>query len=139
MFGIPMNELNRNGAAGRNDLKTARRSGVGWESWLAKFSMAMLLFEAVTGLAITFVPFHSAVQWSVLLHTAVGAVTLLPLAWYCAVHWWEYRHWALSHIVLLGYVSLFGLALCSISVVVLTWEGLFNLRTSAVWRQVHLI
>ena len=31
---------------------------------LAKVSMAALLFEAITGLAITFAPFHAAVQWS---------------------------------------------------------------------------
>ena len=111
----------------------------GWESWLAKLSMAALLFEAVTGLAITFGPFHAAVQWSVLVHTVVGALTLLPLAWYCAAHWWEYRHWALSHIVLLGYVSLLGLAVCSASGVVLTVQGLFGVKTSPVWRQVHLV
>ena len=111
----------------------------GWESWLAKLSMAALLFEAVTGLAITLGPFHVAVQWSVLAHSAVGALMLLPLAWYCGAHWWEYRHWALSHIVLLGYVSLLGLAVCSASGVVLTWQGLFGLKTSAVWRQVHLL
>ena len=122
------NNIAGNGFAGRQ----------GWESWLAKLSMAALLFEAVTGLAITFGPFH-AVQWSVLAHTVVGALTLLPLAWYCTAHWWEYRHWALSHIVLLGYVSLVGLAVCSVSGVVLTAEGLFGLKTSALWRQVHLI
>ena len=136
-----MNEVNQNpnGGVGANRLRTTHCNGAGWESLLAKFSMAVLLFETVTGLVITFAPFHAAVQWSVLVHTAVGALTLLPLAWYCAVHWWEYRHWALSHIVLLGYVALLGLAVCSVSGVVLTWEGLFGLKTSATWRHVHLI
>ena len=135
-----MNEVNPNpNEIGANQLSTKNRNGAGWESWLAKFSMAVLLFEAVTGLAITLGPFHATVQWSVLMHTAIGALTLLPLAWYCAVHWWEYRRWALSHIVLLGYVSLVGLAVCSVSGVVLAWDGLFNVKTSSVWRQTHLI
>jgi len=120
-------------------LNPVLQSRMGWQSWLAKFSMAALLFVAVSGLAITFAPFHAAIQWSVILHTAVGALTLLPLAWYCAAHWWDYRRWALSHVVLLGYVALVGLAVCSVSGLVLTWQGIFGIKTSVAWRQAHLI
>lgn len=115
------------------------RPGHGWESWLARGSLAALFFEACSGLYITLGSFHAAVQWSVLVHTAVGALTLLPVAWYCAVHWWEYRRWALSQVVLLGYVALLGLAVCAGSGVVLTWQGLIGTRMSPAWRQVHLI
>ena len=82
--------------------------------------MAALLFETLSGLAVTLGPFHSAVQWSLLLHTAIGAVTLLPLAWYCTAHWLEYRRYVMSHIVLLGWVALVGLAVCSLSGMVIT-------------------
>ena len=101
--------------------------------------MAAILFEAATGLLITFSPFHAAVQWGVIAHTAIGALTLLPLAWYCAVHWWDYRRWAMSHIVLLGYVALLGLTVCAASGIVLMWQGVFAVRISNFWRQVHLI
>lgn len=111
----------------------------GWASFLAKVSMAVLLFEAATGLAITFAPFHAAMEWSVIVHTLVGVVTLLPLAWYCTVHWLDYRRYALSHVVLLGYVAILGLLVCSISGLVVTWQGLFGIRTSWLWRQTHLI
>lgn len=112
---------------------------VGWLSWLAKISMVALLFELISGLAITFVPFHPTIQWGVLAHTVIGALTLLPLAWYCAVHWNAYRNWTLSHVVVLGYVSLLGLVVCSVSGVVLTWQGIFGINTSVFWRQVHLV
>jgi hypothetical protein len=111
----------------------------GWQSTLARLMMAVLLFETITGLAITFAPFHASIQWSVLIHTGVGALALLPLAWYCANHWYEYRRYAMSHVVLLGYVALLGLAVCCVSGVVLTWQALFGIKTSGVWRQVHLI
>ena len=120
-------------------LNPTQQSRMGWQSWLAKFSMAALLFEAVSGLAITFAPFHATIQWSVILHTAIGALTLLPLAWYCAAHWWDYRRWAISQVVLLGYVALVGLAVCSVSGLMLTWQGMFGIKTSAAWRQVHLV
>jgi hypothetical protein len=136
-----MSETSVNGKSGTHGRQpnTAQQSRLGWASWLAKFSMTALLFEAVSGLAITFAPFNAAIQWSVILHTGIGALTLLPLAWYCAAHWWEYRRWALSHVVLLGYVALLGLAVCATSGVVLTWQGFFGIKALPFWRRVHLI
>ena len=131
--------LNSQGGHSETQLKPECRIRTGWASRLAKWSMAALLFEALSGLAITFAPFHAAIQWSVIFHTAVGALTLLPLAWYCAVHWWDYRRWALSHVVLLGYVALFGLAVCAASGAVLTWQGILGTKISPFWRQTHLI
>lgn len=122
-----------NGSSGRPALRT------GWVSWLAKISMAALVFEAASGLVITFAKFHAAIQWSVIVHTVVGVATLLPLAWYCYVHWLDYRRYAMSQIVVLGYVGVVALLVCSISGVVLTWQGLFGVRTAGWMRQTHLI
>ncbi len=119
--------------------RRSERHAVGWASWLARFSMAVLLFETITGLAITLASFHPAVQYGVLIHTALGALTLLPVAWYCLKHWLDYRHWATSHVTVLGYVALLGLAVCSVSGLVLMGEAVFGTRTSMLWRQVHLI
>ena len=44
---------------------------LGWAALLTRFSLATLGFETLTGLAITLAPFHPAVQWSVLVHTAL--------------------------------------------------------------------
>jgi hypothetical protein len=51
-----------------------------WLSWLARLAMVILIVETVTGLAVTFAPFHPAVQWGLLAHTVIGAATLVPLA-----------------------------------------------------------
>ena len=101
--------------------------------------MAALLFEILTGLAVTLGPFHAAVQWSVLLHTVVGAATLLPVAWYCAWHIADYRGYPWSHVTLLGWLALAGLAVASASGVVLTVQAVFGLKTGAMWRAVHLV
>ncbi len=111
----------------------------GWVSRLGRLSMIVLLFEAVTGLLITFGPFHASTQWSVLLHTLVGAATLLPVCWYYARHWAEYRSQRMSQVLLLGYLGILALMVCNLSGLVLTWQGLFGLRTTVFWRQVHLI
>jgi hypothetical protein len=111
----------------------------GWASILARISMAAIVFELVSGLAITVSPYHAVIQWNVILHTAIGAITLLPIAWYCVRHWQSYRTRALSQAVLLGWAALLALAVCSLSGVVVTWEALFGVRTTPLWRTTHLV
>jgi len=111
----------------------------GWASWLARIAMAVLLFEVVTGLAVTFSPFHVFVEWGILAHTLLGVITLIPIAWYYVLHFKDYKGYALSHVAVLGYVGLVGLFLCVISGLVVTAQGLFATQMSNTWRQVHLI
>jgi hypothetical protein len=124
---------NNNGGKGDQIQRT------GWASRLAALGLFVLLFEAISGLAITFAPFHPAIEWSVLIHTLVGVITLLPVAWYLLIHWQDYKSYKLSNVVLLGYVATVALLVCAISGVVVTWQGLFAVRMSNLWRQVHLI
>jgi len=111
----------------------------GWESVLARGSAFALVFLGATGLAVTFAPFHSSVEWGVIVHTAVGLLTLAPVGWYLWVHWQDYRSYRLSHMVLLGYVATAALVVCLVSGAVVTWQGLFAPRMSPAWRQVHLL
>ena len=122
-------------------MRTTEKNAIqtGWASRLAVVGLLVLLFEGITGLAITFAPFHPAIEWSLLLHTLIGVLTLLPLAWYLVVHWLDYKHHAMSNVVLLGYVATIALLICAVSGAVVTVQGLFAIRMSNVWRQVHLI
>ena len=143
---MPPNEPSRHSdppGSPANDSHLPDHSGerlrTGWRSWLARFSMAALLFEIITGLAVTVVPFHPSVQWSVILHTVLGALILVPLSWYCAWHLADYRTYAWSHITLLGWVALAALAVTCASGVVLTVQAAFGVQTSAPWRTAHLV
>ena len=42
-----------------------------WESRLARLAMAGIVFEGISGLAITCAPFHPLIQWNVIIHTIV--------------------------------------------------------------------
>src|SRR3974390_2314117 len=106
----------------------------GWISRLARLSMAALIFEAISGLAITCSPFHPAVQWTVITHTIVGALTLVPLAAYTARHWGQYRTYAPSHVTVLGYVAAMALLLCALSGCIVTGQAVFGIKTAALWR-----
>jgi len=67
-----------------------------WVSFLARAVAAVLLFEAASGLAITFGPFHPAVQWGLLLHTVLGLLPIAPVAWYFISHWNDYASQTIS-------------------------------------------
>ena len=111
----------------------------GWSARLSRIAGAGLVFLSVSGLAVTFGPFHPVVQWALLVHAAIGAILAAPLAWYTAVHWLDYRRFQFSHIVLLGYVAALALVVCVASGLVVTWQGVFGIRMSWAWRQVHLV
>jgi hypothetical protein len=116
-----------------------RRVRTGWSAAVSRIAGAALLFLTVTGLAVTFGPFHRLVEWGLLLHTGLGILLLAPLAWYVARHWIDYRGYQLSSVVLLGYVAAAGLLVCLVSGVVVTWQGVFGIRMSWAWRQAHLV
>ena len=116
-----------------------RGTRTGWSARLSKVTGGTFLFLAVTGLAVTFGPFHPVLEWSLLLHTAIGIAAVLPLLWYSAAHWADYRRYQISPVVLLGYVAAAGLLTCLVSGAVVTWQGLAGLRMSPAWRQTHLI
>lgn len=111
----------------------------GWASILARVTAALLLFELVSGLAITFGPFHPAVEWGLLAHTLIGVAAIAPMAWYFARHWKDYGGQAMSDVLLLGYVGLAALAVCVATGAVVSWQGLFAARTTPWLRYLHLI
>jgi len=110
----------------------------GWSSWWTRVCLIALVFEAVTGLLVTFAPFHAAVQWGLLLHTLLGLLVLVPVTWYLWIHWRDYQRYNLSDAVLLGYVGGVALLVCALSGLVVTWQGVFGIRMSPLWRSVHL-
>jgi len=110
----------------------------GWSSVLSKTAAAILLFELLSGLAITFGPFHPAIEWGVLLHTIIGVITLAPLVCYSVAHWKDYRDQALSDVLLLGYVGLGALAVCLVSGLLVMGQALVSVSTSPWLRYTHL-
>ncbi len=116
----------------QNELRT------GWTTRLTRITLGALLFLLASGLLVTLAPFHAVVQWSVLVHTVVGLALLAPILWYSWAHWLDYRRYNLTDVVLLGYLAVAALAVCLVSGVVVTYQGLFAARMSPLWRNLHL-
>ncbi|HSM13670.1 MAG TPA: multiheme c-type cytochrome, partial [Thermoanaerobaculia bacterium] len=119
--------------------ETPTQLRTGWSSVPTRLAAAALWFEAATGLAITFAPFHAAVEWQLLAHTVLGLALLVPLTWYTAAHWLDYRRYAVSDTVVLGYLAGVALLVCAVSGLVVTWQGIAGPRLSPLWRNVHLV
>jgi hypothetical protein len=100
---------------------------------------AVLLFELISGLAVTFGPFHPAVEWGLIFHTILGILAVVPLCWYFIRHWTTYRSQAMSDVLLLGYAGAGVLTVCILSGLFLTGQALFGVKTWAWLRYLHLI
>jgi len=110
-----------------------------WRSSLTGLIGALLVFESITGFAIYLLPFSEFNQFGVILHTLLGIVMLLPMLWFVVRHWLVRGKGNLSHYQLLGYVSLVFLVICTISGLVLTWQGIVGPRINYTWDVVHLL
>jgi hypothetical protein len=118
---------------------SAESSPSSWSSTLSRRVGAILLFELVSGLAITFGPFHPAIEWGLMFHTVLGVLSVAPLVWYFIHHWRAYRGQAISDVLLLGYAGACMLGICMISGLALAGQALLAVKTSAWLRYLHLI
>lgn len=108
-----------------------------WRSKLTLWSHGALLFLTLTGLSIWLLPFSRFNQVSVLVHTLVGLLFLVPICVYAVRHWLAYRRHVLTHNKFLGYVSVGVLLVCGLTGLVLTYQPLFGLRIGYLWRSLH--
>lgn len=110
-----------------------------WRSRLGGATGALLLFETLTGLGIYLLPFSVFNQFSVIAHTLVGVMMLVPVGWFVLRHWQARKRGRLSHHQLLGYAALAILLICSVTGLVLTWQGLAGPAIGYGWDLVHLL
>lgn len=110
-----------------------------WRSRLTVVTGALVLFLALSGLAIYLLPFSLFSQASVLTHTLLGLAGLAPILAYLWYHWRLRRGGNLSHFQLLGYFGAVILLVCLASGVVVTWQGLFEPAMTAGWELTHLL
>ncbi|MCB0217458.1 MAG: hypothetical protein KDH92_12530 [Chloroflexi bacterium] len=109
-----------------------------WRSGLAGSVGGILLFEALSGLAIYLLPFSLPSQLTVVVHTGFGLLLIAPFAGYQLRHWRTYRRNSLTHGKLTGYLGLAVTAACIVSGIVVTWQSLFGARIGYAWDLVHL-
>ena len=110
-----------------------------WRSKLTGLISALLLFEIITGLTLYLLPFSRLNQFGLLLHSLLGIVMILPVLWYSYVHWLKRKGGNFSHFQLLGYLSIAMLLISIISGIIVTYQGLYEIKLNVFWDLVHLV
>src|SRR5712692_8970343 len=102
--------------------------------WMA----GVVLFVAITGLGVWLLPFSVGAQMTVLMHTALGLLIVVPFTFWQLQHWLATREapWCLRKFC--AYGGFWSLAVTSLAGVVLSWQAIFSLHTSHLWDRVHL-
>jgi hypothetical protein len=114
-----------------------RESHSEWHATLTITATASLGFLTLSGFVIWLLPFSLFTQSTVLVHTGVGILVLVPVIWYTVRHWIVYRRHPLTYLKLLGYFGAAVLAVCTASGILLTYQAIVGVRTTMGWRGVH--
>jgi hypothetical protein len=111
----------------------------GWTSERAPLVDGLLLFLALSGLSIRFLPFSAFNQHAVLTHTLLGLAWTPLAALYLVRHLRAYWSFPLTQIKFTGWIAAGMTLICAASGWVLTGQGLVGTRITYVWRTIHLL
>ncbi|HEX5138810.1 MAG TPA: multiheme c-type cytochrome [Planctomycetota bacterium] len=111
----------------------------GWGGWSLRTVLLGTFYLLVTGLVILLAPFGRAAQASVLLHTLLGILFLVPFFAYLLPHFIARWRDKLSHLLLLGYMAGTVLLAVVLSGIILTVQAAFGSRISYGWDLAHII
>jgi len=109
----------------------------GWRDKTGRIVSGVTLFLLVTGLTIDLLPFSVFNQHAVVLHSVVGLLFVPPAASYLTRHIRAYWDYPLTHIKFSGYAAAVMLAVCSVSGIVLTAQGVVGTQITYGWRTTH--
>jgi hypothetical protein len=112
---------------------------VEWSRRFAALTLAWLSFETLSGLAIWLLPFSAPVEWTVVVHTGVGLVFLVPILFYQWEHLVAYWPRPGSSNKWMGYLAGLATLVAVVSGLILTAEAVWGTRISYAWDRVHLV
>ena len=112
---------------------------VEWRRRFAALTLAWLGFETLSGLAIWALPFSVPLQWTVVVHTGIGVLFLIPILVYLWQHTRVYWDRPGGAVKWMGYLGTLAAAVAIVSGLVLTVEALWGTRITYAWDTVHLV
>jgi len=110
-----------------------------WARRFTALTLAWLGFETASGLAIWLLPFSVPAQWTVVVHTGIGVLFLVPALLYQWKHLRAYWPRPGGAVKQMGYLATLATAVAIVSGLVLTVQALWGTRISYAWDRVHLV
>ena len=121
----------------RNEWQELRTAG--WSDTVGRWVSGVTAYLLLSGLAIYVLPFSLFNQHSVVLHTLIGVLFLLPFVVYVVRHIRVYRSYPSTHIKFSGYAAGAMAMICCVSGVVLTYESALGTRITYLWQTTHVL
>jgi hypothetical protein len=115
------------------------RRTAGWKNRAGRWVTGLTVYLLLSGLAIYLLPFSRFNQHSVVVHTVVGLAFVLPFVFYTWHHIRAYWTYPSTHIKYSGYLAAIMTAVCSVSGLVLTYEGALGTRLIPAWQTIHIL
>ena len=125
-----------------NQANIDNNSGIGQSRWrllLGHLVIACLLYELLSGIAIWLLPFGSVSQLSVIIHTVIGLLALVPVSWFAVTHSWRRRYDSGDDFQIVAHISLAVLAICLVSGLLLTVQAVLATRINYSAVTIHLL
>lgn len=116
------------------DLRTS-----GWNNRVGRWVSGLTVYLLISGLVIYLLPFSLFNQHSVVLHTLVGVLLVVPFVVYILKHIRAYWAYPSTHVKYSGYAAGVMTAVCCVSGLVLTYDASLGVRMTPVWRTAHIL
>jgi hypothetical protein len=112
---------------------------IDYRSFLTWIVTSVVVYSLLSGLMITLVPFGVYTQYSIIIHTLVGLVAVIPLAAAVYLHWRRRKPDAPAPVARTAMVAIAALAVCLVTGLLITLMALFGTWVPGWMDTVHLV
>jgi hypothetical protein len=112
---------------------------IDYRSFLTWIGTAVVVYLILSGLATNLLPFSVFVQYSIIVHTVVGLIAVVPLVAIEYYHWKRRRGDATIGIARTALIAMAVLVLCLLTGLVITGMALFGIRVAELASTIHLV
>ncbi len=118
---------------------TSRDVVIDYRSFLTWVATAVVAYSLLSGLMVTLLPFGVYAQYSIIIHTVVGLVAVIPLVAAVYLHWQRRKPDAPVPIARTAMVAIAALAVCIVTGLLITAMALFGTWVPGWVDTVHLV
>ena len=112
---------------------------IDYRSFLTWIATSVVAYSLLSGMMVTLLPFGVYVQYSIIVHSIVGVVALVPLAVAVYLHWQRRKFDAPPPIARAALLAIAALVLCVLTGLVITAMALFGTWVPSWIDTVHLV
>ncbi len=112
---------------------------IDYRSLLTWIATAIIAYSLLSGLASQLLSFSIFVQYSIIVHTVVGLISVGPLLAIAYYHWQRRKRDAVTPVARVAIAALLTLGFCLLTGLLITAMALFGIRVAEIASTLHLV